>query len=172
MGINSAGRIQGFGTPAQPEGRTASATVSETILEPLANALTPSDLALITAATGAQFQSTPQGLQMVQWHAPGVPINGDDYVNALVVVKQDLKKHGDFASPTQASALALSEAEFGYARNFANAIISTREAIGQNKSITPTMVIDAAKQANVNGATVPEAYVANAIGYLNGIALE
>jgi hypothetical protein len=171
MGISSAGRIQGFGTPAQTQGRAASATVSETILEPLANTLTPSDLALISAATGAQFQSTPEGLQMVQWYSPGVPISGDDYANALVVVKGDLKKHGDFASPTTASALALGEAEFGYARNFANAIISTRHAIGPDKSITPTMVIDAAKQANANGATVPEAYVANAIGYLNGIAL-
>ena len=172
MGISSAGRIQGFGTPTQTAGRAASATVSETILEPLANALTPSDLALISAATGAQFQSTPQGLQMVQWSSPGVPINGNDYVNALAVVKEDLKKHGDFASPTAASALALGEAEFGYARNFANAIISTRHAIGPGKPITPPMVIDAAKQANASDATVPEAYVANAIGYLNGIALE
>ncbi len=171
MGTNSVGRIQGFGTPAQTKGRAVSATVSETILEPSAIALTPSDLALITAATGAQFQSTPQGLQMVQWHSPGVPINGDDYVNALATVKEDLKKHGDFASPTAASGLALGEAEFRYAKNFAKAITSTRVAIGPNKSITPQMVIDAAKQANAGGATVPEAYVANAIGYLNGIAL-
>jgi len=156
----------------QFEGRGAPATVSETVLEPSANALTPSDIALISAATGAKFQSTPQGLQMVQWHSPGVPINGNDYVNALTQVKEDLKKHGDFASPTAASALALGEAEFGYARNFAHAIVSTRNAIGPDKSITPTMVIDAAKQANANGATIPEAYVANAIGYLNGIALE
>jgi hypothetical protein len=171
MGINSAGRIQGFGTPAQSKGRAVSATVSETILELSANVLTPADLALISAATGAQFQSTPQGLQMVQWHSPGVPINGDDYMTALSTVKDDLKKHGDFASPTAASALALGEAEFGYARNFANAIVSTREAIGPGKPITPPMIIDAAKQANAKGATVPEAYVANAIGYLNGIAL-
>ncbi len=155
----------------QLAGRGASATVSETILEPSANALTPSDIALISAATGAQFQSTPQGLQMVQWYSPGVPINGDDYVNALSVVKEDLKKHGDFASPTAASSLALGEAEFRYAQNFAHAIVSTRKAIGPDKPITPTMVIDAAKQANTNGTTVPEAYVANAIGYLNGIAL-
>ncbi len=137
MGISSAGRIQGFGTPAQTEGRAASAAVSETILEPLANVLTPSDLALISAATGAQFQSTPQGLQMVQWHSPGVLINGDDYMKALSQVKDDLNKHGDFASTTAASSLALGEAEFGYARNFANAIASTRESIGPNKSITP-----------------------------------
>lgn len=171
MGISGAGRIQGFGTPAQTQGRAASTTVSETILELSADALTPSDLALISAATGAQFQSTPQGLQMVQWSSPGVPIDGNDYANALVVVKEDLKKHGDFASPTAASALALGEAEFGYARNFANAIISMRDVIGREKSITPPMVIDAAKQANANGTTVPQAYVANAIGYLNGIAL-
>jgi hypothetical protein len=172
MGIKSTDRIQGFGTPAPPQGRAASSTVSETILEPLANVLTPSDLALISAATGAQFQSTPQGLQMVQWYSPGVPINGDDYVNALSTVKDDLKKHGDLASPTAASALALGEAEFRYAKNFTNAISSTRQAIGPAKSITPQMVIDAAKQANAAGTTVPEAYVANAIGYLNGIALE
>ncbi len=172
MGINSAGRVQGFGTPPQAEGRGASAAVSETILEPSANALTPSDLALISAATGAQFQSTPQGIQMVQWYTPGVPIEGSDYANALKQVKGDLKKHGDFASPTAASALALGEAEFGYAQNFAKAIISMRDAVGPDESITPSMVIDAAKQANAGGATVPEAYVANAIGYLNGIALE
>ena len=100
MGINSTGRVQGFGTPAQSQGRTPSATVSETVLEPLANVLTPSDLAMISAATGAQFQSTPQGLQMVQWYSPGVPINGDDYMNALSVVKDDLKEHGDLASTT------------------------------------------------------------------------
>ncbi|MGA8839603.1 MAG: hypothetical protein WB491_03835 [Candidatus Aquilonibacter sp.] len=171
MGINSTGRVQGFGTPAQSQGRTPSATVSETVLEPLANVLTPSDLAMISAATGAQFQSTPQGLQMVQWYSPGVPINGDDYMNALSVVKDDLKKHGDLASTTAASALALGEAEFRYAKNFTKAIISTRVAIGPGKPITPQMVIDASKQANTGGATVPEAYVANAIGYLNGIAL-
>ncbi|MGD0968767.1 MAG: hypothetical protein ABR949_10805 [Candidatus Aquilonibacter sp.] len=172
MGISSTGKVQGFGTPAQSQGRARSATVSETILEPLANVLTPSDLALISAATGAQFQSTPQGLQMVQWYSPGVPINGDDYMSALATVQDDLKKHGDLASPTAASALALGEAEFRYAKNFANAIVSTRNAIGPDKSITPTMVIDAAKYANATGSTVPEAYVANAIGYLNGIALE
>ncbi|HTC29174.1 MAG TPA: hypothetical protein VK702_00505 [Candidatus Acidoferrum sp.] len=172
MGVKSTDRIQSFGTPAQSTGRSASATVSETVLEPLANVLTPADLALISAATGAQFQSTPQGLQMVQWYSPGVPINGDDYMSALSTVKDDLKKHGDLASPTAASGLALGEAEFRYAKNFTNAIISTRNAIGPTKAITPPMVIDAAKHANASGATVPEAYVANAIGYLNGIALE
>ena len=82
----------------------------------------------------------------------------------------DSKEHNQAAVPTVTNALALAQAEFGYAQNFTNAVISVRQSIGQNESITPSMIIAAAKQSNANNVTIPQDYVANAIGYLNGIA--
>jgi hypothetical protein len=55
------------------------------------------------------------------------------------------------------------------AQNFANAIAALRESIGENQTITPLMIISAVKQSNANNASIPQSYVANAIGYLNGI---
>jgi hypothetical protein len=146
------------------------ATVSETILGPSANALTSSDQALISAATGAQFNATSQGLQMIQYYQAGVPINGQDFSAALAKVQQDMIKNGQASVPTEVTnALASAGAEFGYVQNFTNAMISVRQSIGPDQSITPSMIIAAVKQSNANNETIPQDYVASAIGYLNGI---
>ncbi len=154
----------------QNAGSVGSETISWTMLCPSANALRPADQALITAATGAQFQMTPQGLQMTQLYQSGVPINAEDYSAALAQVQQDLKENGvATASPEVAKQLALGQAEFGYVQNFTNAMISLRQSIGPDQAITPSLIIAAVKQSNASSATIPQDYVANTIGYMNGI---
>jgi hypothetical protein len=159
-----------FLNPQQTGTGDYSSTISETMLGPAASALTSSDQALITAATGAKFNVTPQGLQMVQYYQAGVPISGQDFSAALAQVKQDMIENGQNSVPSSVlNELALGKAEFGYVQNLTNAVLSMRQSIGPNQAITPSMIISAAKQSNASGETIPEDYLANAIGYLNGI---
>jgi hypothetical protein len=158
-----------LGTPQQIMRSDTASSASWTILGPSASVLSSSDQALITAATGAQFQMTPQGLQMTQAYQSGVPISAQDYSVSLAQVQQYLAKHGETAVPAVTSGLALAGAEFGYVQNFTDAIISIRQEIGQNQSITPSMIVAAAKQSNAINITIPQDYVANATGYLNGL---
>jgi hypothetical protein len=146
------------------------ATISETVLSPSADALTSSDQALIGAATGAQFQVTSQGLQMTQYYQTGVPISSQDFNASLAQVQQFLDKNGETSTPSAVvTTLASANAEFGYVQNFTNAMLSVRQSLGPNQSITPSMIIAAVKQSNANNLTIPQDYVAKAIGYLNGI---
>jgi hypothetical protein len=107
---------------------------------------------------------------MTQYYQSGVPISAQDYSASLAQVQQDLAEYGQTNVPPAATkGLALGNAEFEYAQNFTNAIISIRQAIDPDQSITPAMIVAAAKQSSANNITVPRGYLANAIGYLNGI---
>ena len=130
--------------------------------------LTGSDLNLLSNATGAQLSTGPQGIQMTVRYN-GAPISAQDLSNALAAVEEsNTNKNLTLADMQE---MAKSQAQFTQIQTFANDLAALRQSIGPNQSISPLTIINLAKQASASGSPIPESFVANAIGYLNGLSL-
>jgi hypothetical protein len=132
-----------------------------------AGALTSSDLALIGNATGAlQIGTGPDGVY-ISIGSSGAPTSAQSLNAALAQMRAG--NENPKITPSEMLSMANSQAQFDSATSFANVIASIRQSIGPNQAITPSMIISAVKQANASSETIPQYYLTNAIGYLNGI---
>jgi hypothetical protein len=153
-----------------PDGHAAmSYTVTMTTLGPSTAGLTTSDLALASAATGAQFFQTTDGLEMVTQYKPGIPISSQQFNSALSEIETENTNRS--LTPSAFTGMALSQAENNDAQAFVSALASLRQSMGADGSITPSMLLALGKQANASDNPIPQEYIANAIGFLNGLEI-
>jgi hypothetical protein len=132
-----------------------------------ASALTSSDISLINACTGAQISTSRIGVQLSTNYSPSVPISSQQLATALATLQATNTNKN--ITPSQLRDMAMGQAQYTDAQNFVNALAAVRQSVGPNQPITPSMILAMVKQANANNTPIPQEYVANAIGYLNGI---
>jgi hypothetical protein len=166
QGLRNLGEIQYTDANGQQQWCGVSTTG---ILGQSANALTSSDKALIYACTGAQFGTSPEGVEMTLNYSPDVALSSQQ-ISASLATFQTTNSSPNF-TPSGLRAAAMGSAEYTGCQNFVNALASLRQSLAPNQPITPSMLIAMAKQASTNGAPIPQEYIANAIGYLNGLSL-